>query len=173
MNIDEQYPSKYLSASDIPEDGDLVLTIKSVAVETVGQGEKAESKPIVYFEELKKGLLCNKTNKETIKGLYTRETDNWIGKKIALFAAEVDYQGKQVMGIRVRMRAPKAATASAPNGNGAAPTNSATIWKAWYKAAADAKVAGLPVPDLDDAANDAEVLAATKALKDKIADATF
>jgi hypothetical protein len=51
--------------------------------------------------------VLNKTNNSTIIGLYGSETDDWIGKKIALFSQEVDFQGKQTMAIRIRMRTPK------------------------------------------------------------------
>ena len=106
MNIDTAFPSNYLKAADIEED--TTLTITDVKVEKLGDDER----PIVYFEEQDKGLVLNKTNANTIKGMYTSDTDNWLGKKITLFATEVDYAGKQTMAIRVRMRAPKS------NGNG-------------------------------------------------------
>lgn len=105
MNIDAAFPSKYLKASDIG-DGDMPLTIKEVVIENIGQGEDIESKPILYFAETEKGLVLNKTNSNTIKGLYSAETDNWAGKMIALFATEVDFAGKQTLALRVRMKAP-------------------------------------------------------------------
>lgn len=111
MNINEAFPSRYLSATaDIPEDGDLVLTIKEIVSENVGQGAKAEDKPVIYFTEHKKGLIVNKTNAKTISGLYGAETDGWVGKKLALFATEVDFQGEQKLAIRVRLKAPKSAS---------------------------------------------------------------
>jgi hypothetical protein len=108
MNIDKAFAGNFLKADDIEED--TTLTISKVAIETVGTDER----PIVYFDGHEKGLVLNKTNKETIKGLYGKETDDWIGNKITLFTTEVDYQGKQVMAIRVRMKAPKTGTPAAP-----------------------------------------------------------
>jgi hypothetical protein len=105
MNIDEQYgENKYLKAEELDED--IVVTIRGVKVETLGQGKDAEEKPVVYFKELPKGLALNKTNATTIKTLYGPETDDWKGQRITLFATEVDFQGRQVMAIRVRSRAP-------------------------------------------------------------------
>lgn len=109
MNINNAFPSKYLKSGDIPEDADLILTIKEVVQETVGQGEEAESKPIVYFQEQEKGLVLNKTNATAIAGIYGPETNGWTGKRIALFATEVDFAGKQTLALRVRLKAPKAA----------------------------------------------------------------
>jgi hypothetical protein len=109
VDINSAFPSKYLSAEgDIPEGRDLNLTISDVKMERVGQGRDAEDKPVVYFDEVKKGLTLNVTNKNTIIGLYGKETDDWIGKRIALFATEVEFKGEQVLGIRVRIKAPKA-----------------------------------------------------------------
>ncbi len=107
MNIDKAFESKYLAAADIPDDGDLVLTIKEVGMELLGQGEKAENKPVIYFEEVKKGMACNKTNATTIRNLYGPDTDQWTGKRIGLFATEVDFQGKQTLALRVRINAPR------------------------------------------------------------------
>lgn len=111
MNIQNAFPSKWLKSGDV-EEGDLTLTIRSVAMEDIGSGENQETKPVLYFEETEKGMVLNKTNADTISKLHTPETDNWIGKKITIFATEVDFAGKQTLALRVRIRAPK------PNGNG-------------------------------------------------------
>ena len=110
MNINNSFPSKWLKSGDVPEDTDLLLTIKAVEIETVGQGEDAEEKPVMYFNETDKGLVLNKTNAATISALYTPETDNWTGKKISLFSTEVQYGNKMTLALRVRTKAPKAAS---------------------------------------------------------------
>jgi len=112
VNINNAFPSKWLKSADIPEDADLVLTVNRVEIVEVGQGEDAEQKPVIYFDETEKGLVLNKTNAGTISKLHSPETDNWPGKKLALFATEVDFGGKQTLAIRVRLKAPKATTAS-------------------------------------------------------------
>jgi len=102
MNINSAFPSKYLKASDA-EDGDLLLTIAKVKVETIGQGTKAEQKPIVYFSEVDKGLCLNKTNAKMIaKIAKSDDTDEWMGVKIRIIATEVEFQGDLVMSLRVR-----------------------------------------------------------------------
>lgn len=107
MNINDAFPSTTLKAADIG-DTDMVLTMTGVVQEEVGSGNDKEVKPHVYFEETEKKLVLNKTNANTIAGMYGGETDEWAGKKIALFATEVDFQGKQTLAIRVRMRKPGA-----------------------------------------------------------------
>lgn len=131
MNIDTAFPSNYLKAADI-EGGDMVLTISKVVMETVGDDEK----PIVYFAEMDKGLVLNKTNANTIKGLTSSpNTDDWVGKRISLFATEVDFQGKQTMALRVRMRPPDAAPESSKKAQPA---------KSWPAEIVDAILAEFP-----------------------------
>lgn len=98
-------PSKYLKASDAEDSP--VLTISHVKEESIGQGAQADMKWILFFEEEEKGLVLNRTNINTIAGMYGDDTDDWEGKKITLFATQVDFQGKQVDAIRVRNRPPK------------------------------------------------------------------
>jgi hypothetical protein len=104
MRISEAFPSKYLEGKTL--EGDLSLTIKHVEMETVGQGDDVDTKPVVYFDEVNKGLILNKTNANTVSHLHGDDTEDWIGKRITIFPTEVDFQGKQVMAIRVRLRAP-------------------------------------------------------------------
>ena len=105
MNIDTAFPSNYLKAADFTVD--TTLTIASVAIETIGE----DAKPVVYFTERETGLVLNKTNKETIKQIVgSSDTDHWIGKQITLFTTQVDFQGKQVEAIRIRLRGPQVAS---------------------------------------------------------------
>mgnify|MGYP007031196897 CR=1 FL=1 len=106
MNVKDTLATRYLGAeTDIEDDEDLILTIKECEMETLGEDKKL----VLYFKETKKGLALNKTNMKTIaKVLDSMETDDWIGKRIALFSTEVDFKGEQVLAIRVRLKAPKA-----------------------------------------------------------------
>ena len=108
--IGQMFPSKYLKASDFDESGS-VLTIDRVEMETVGQGKDADDKPIVYFKELEKGLVLNKTNAGIISNLHGDDTDDWEGKLVTLYATEVQFQGDMVEAIRVKKKAPKPSAA--------------------------------------------------------------
>jgi hypothetical protein len=115
MNINEAFPSKYLKADvDVTPDEPVHLTIKTVVVEAIGTGAKQENKPVIYFNENKKGLVLNKTNATTITKLYGADTDDWTGKRITLLWKEVEYQGEMQPGIRVSLRAPAAAAPATP-----------------------------------------------------------
>jgi hypothetical protein len=125
MNINQTFPSKYLKADgDLPDEGNLILTMDHVQMEDVGSASETELKPVLYFRDSDKGLVLNKTNASTISGLYGPETDEWSGKKIALFSQEVDFQGRQVLAIRVRMKKPQVA-AQEPVAAAAAPKGAA------------------------------------------------
>jgi len=144
MNINNAFPSKWLKSSDVEED--LTLTIRAVEVETVGQGEDAEEKPVIFFEETEKGMVLNKTNANTIAGLYTPETDNWVGKKITIFATEVDFGGKQTLALRVRMKKVVSKTAPVLSEQPAADMAALKLrWAELRKQAADAGIEVKPV----------------------------
>ncbi len=102
MNINDTFPSKYLKASDL-QGRHIAVTIERVVMETVGE----DHRPIVYFAGKQKGLVLNKTNANTIAGMYGPETDNWQGRTITLFSAQVDFQGRAVEAIRVGVRPPE------------------------------------------------------------------
>jgi hypothetical protein len=105
VKISDAFPSKYLKGADL--EADTVFTIDRVEMENVAQqGKPEELKPIVYFQEDERGVVLNRTNSETISSIHGGDTDDWIGKQITLFATEVDFQGKQVLAIRVRMKRP-------------------------------------------------------------------
>ena len=106
MNINDAFPSKYLKASDLPEEGSQEFTIEKIQIEEIGRNK--EKKPVIYFEEDHKGLVCNKTNARTIaKVLGTEEFEDWTGKSISLYRAEVDFQGEMVESIRVKSKTAK------------------------------------------------------------------
>lgn len=116
MKMDDAYPSKYLKADvDVPEDGQVVMTIDRVTMELLGKGKDAQEKPVVYFLETEKGLVLNKTNWKLIgQALGNDDTDSWDGKKIALYSADVQFGEEMTRGIRVSSRAPRVTTRPAP-----------------------------------------------------------
>ena len=99
MNAAEMYPSNYLKASDVG-DAKLILTIDKITTEELGQGADKEVRPVVYFQGKEKGVVCNKTNWNTLITLFGYETDDWTGKKVRLMVQEVAYQGKQTPALR-------------------------------------------------------------------------
>lgn len=102
-------PSKYLSVNDISDVSDTVLTVKSYEKALLGQPPKQEEKWVLYFEEVDKGLVLNKTNGKTLtKMLLTDDMDAWIGCRVALYVKDdVEFNGEQMSAIRIRSKRPK------------------------------------------------------------------
>ena len=117
MKISAAFPSNYVKASDL-NGKPCPLTIRTCVLEELGQGNDKEKKPVLYFQERQKGLVLNKTNSYTVADAYGDETVNWEGKPIEVYPTQVEFKGKQVDGIRVRIQpaaqpAPPAAAAAA------------------------------------------------------------
>jgi hypothetical protein len=109
MKQDQVFPSKYLKAGDLPDEGSQQFTIEKIDIEEIGRDK--DKKPIIFFDEIHKGLVCNKTNWKTISRLTgSDDSDDWIGTKINLYRAEVEFQGEMVESIRVKMKADKVET---------------------------------------------------------------
>jgi hypothetical protein len=100
MNRNELYPSKYLKATpDVIKD--LLVTIKSVVIEPLGP--ERDEKPVMYFNEMRKGLVINQTNFNTTARICgSDETNDWIGQKIVLTTEIVTFRGTTAPSIRVR-----------------------------------------------------------------------
>jgi hypothetical protein len=113
MRISEQFPSKYLRASDL--DGEQTAVMGRVEMEEVGTDK--ERKPVLYFQGLDKGLVLNKTNSGTISQLYGDDTDDWAGEAITLFSAMVSFQGETKPAVRVRAPSRKKAAAATASGS--------------------------------------------------------
>jgi hypothetical protein len=109
MKISDAYPSNYLKASDL-QGRNVLIKMDRVEVEKIGDDEK----PVLYFVGKPKGIVLNKTNAANIATFCGDDTDDWRDQEIVLFAAMVDFQGKTVEAIRVRMPQPKDRKSAAP-----------------------------------------------------------
>lgn len=109
-NYETAFPSKFLKATDIGESAPIV-TIANVVQESVGQNKDVRF--VAYFEGKQKGCVLNKTNCKAVAAIAnSNDTDDWVGVKVQLFVAHVEFQGETVEAIRIR--APKAKVAPKP-----------------------------------------------------------
>lgn len=106
MRLRDLYPSRFLKAEDITEEGgEIRAFIKAVKIEELQDPERGkEDKPVVYFLRIDKGLVLNKTNAETIGDAYGDETDAWAGKEVLLVTERVTAFGKTAPAIRIRIQ---------------------------------------------------------------------
>jgi len=104
MNLSELFPRKYASGEDLMG-APLTLTITRVSLETMSSGSFSsnEIKPVVYFSEIKKGVVLNKTLAFQIAEIIgTKETEQWSGKVITLFPEPLTVAGRNRVAIRAR-----------------------------------------------------------------------
>lgn len=98
MRISDAFPSNYIRAADL-QDRNVTVIIDRVELEEVGDGHK----PVLYFQGKEKGFVLNKTNGNNIASAYGDDTDSWIGGELVLFPTMVDFQGRSVAAIRVKV----------------------------------------------------------------------
>ena len=102
--------AKYLKKEDIPSPVDTsILWIKEEEVTTPGKG--TDTKVVLYFDGLKKGLVLNATNAETLLEITgTDDYEQWVDLPVQLYVdPDVTYGGKKTGGIRIRKPEPPSA----------------------------------------------------------------
>lgn len=102
MKLSDAFPSNYLKSDDL-NGNEVTVTIADVAMKQVGD----DTRLVLSFVGKKKEMICNKTNASRIAAQYGDDTDDWDGKEITLGSEFVEFQGKTVQGLRVKMPAKK------------------------------------------------------------------
>lgn len=100
----------YLGAYELMPGQELTLTIAKVQEELViGADGKKENCSVMHFcEKGVKPMILNVTNSKTIAKLYgTPYVEDWAGKKITIYSAEVKAFGELVEALRIRPYLPK------------------------------------------------------------------
>ena len=99
----------YLGAYALEEGQELILTIGYVKEETViGPDGKKEDCVVAHFKEKEKPMILNATNLKTITKIYnTPYIENWVGKRIQIYVAQVKAFGELTDALRIRPYIPK------------------------------------------------------------------
>lgn len=99
-NINDYFPSRWLKAADL-KGKEPVVVISAVKREAVGS--KQDMKPCVYFKNVQKALVLNKTNANRITQIAgSGITEDWIGVSVKLYSTQVEYQGELTDAIRIK-----------------------------------------------------------------------
>lgn len=85
---------------------DRVVTIEKVEQAEVQNATKKTKKPQVTFKGQPKPLVLNATNAKTIAKMYGPMTEDWIGKRVTLYATTTEMGGETVECIRLRPNIP-------------------------------------------------------------------
>ena len=107
--------SKYFKAADLTTEKK--LKIKSATEELIGQGADQKKMLTCWFTNDERGLPLNRVNNRTIRGAFGDPVADWAGKIIVLYPTMVEFRGRMVPGLRVRIPPPKQV---AGNGQGQA-----------------------------------------------------
>ena len=99
----------FLGAWDVPENGELILTIDHVAREEVKNEKGTKIKLTLHFKENYKPMVCNVTNGKAIALAHgSNNVEDWSGKKIIIYVAhDVPAFGGTTDALRIRKHAPK------------------------------------------------------------------
>ena len=100
----------YLGSHNLEKGEEMLLTIKGFeGEEMVHNAENNEkvAKQVLYFKENVPKMILNITNGNSIAALYGTHPDQWIGKKVQLYAAKVKAFGKTQDALRIRDFVPK------------------------------------------------------------------
>jgi hypothetical protein len=97
----------YIGAHDLQPGQELPVTIESIKNEVVkcfdGKEVKEETCIVAYIKGAKKPMILNKTNCKIITRLYdTPYIEDWVGKKIIIYAAKVRAFGETTEALRVK-----------------------------------------------------------------------
>lgn len=108
------FPSQYIKAAEL-RGKDVPLTIKRVDLANLPLKGTSDTKKrgVIEFQETDKKLVLNRTNADIIARLHGRDTEDWIGKRIALYPAMASFGRETVPAIRIRSKAPPAKGAAA------------------------------------------------------------
>lgn len=99
----------FLGSWDVPETGDLVLTVDYVDRDEVQNDRGKEKKLTIHFRENGyKPMICNTTNAKAISKAYgSTKVEDWVNKKIAIYKATISAFGQTQECLRVREYPPK------------------------------------------------------------------
>lgn len=99
---------EYLGSHNLEAGEEMLLTIaKFEGEETVKTADGDKVKQVLYFEEAVPKMIINITNGNVLSTLYGSHPEQWIGKKIQVYAASVKAFGKTQDALRIRDFIPK------------------------------------------------------------------
>ncbi|MGR3219114.1 MAG: hypothetical protein ACUZ8H_04755 [Candidatus Anammoxibacter sp.] len=103
MSVENLYKSNsdFIKADDL-QGKTIELTIDEVTIEEI----EGTPKIVLSFQGKEKKLILNKTNADVLADTYGDDEDTWEGKELVLYPSKVNYNGKMVKCLRVRIDTP-------------------------------------------------------------------
>ena len=99
----------FLGSWDVPDSGDLILTVDYVTRDDVQNEKGHEKKLTIHFKEKDyKPMICNTTNAKAISKAYgSTKVEDWENKKLSIYKATISAFGSTQECLRVREYPPK------------------------------------------------------------------
>lgn len=98
------HPGRFIKSQEFKGE-DVTYTIASITLEDFeDENKKVKTKGTIAFKEITKLWIINRTNSDCLKGMWGKETDNWIGKRVTLYPAPFfdNFTKEHTTAIRVR-----------------------------------------------------------------------
>jgi hypothetical protein len=90
MDVETMFESRFIKATDLGGK-EWTLAVAAVRLETLSSKFGPERvRGIVTLSGAKKEWVLNRTNAECLRGMWGRETDGWIGKRVTLHAVPLE-----------------------------------------------------------------------------------
>lgn len=103
FDASEFVKSKWLHGADLPLGQPVELTIATVGVHQFDDGTR---RPKIEFLETEQALSLNKTQTNTLIGMFGANTGAWVGQRVTLTATPSNYAGKPTILIGRAVAAP-------------------------------------------------------------------
>lgn len=103
MKWESRFKGQYISSAELGEKRPTMTILKVSTCKTDDEKKKREvEKPVIFFKETDRGWMYSKTAGHCLAAMFGGDDDNWVGKRITLYADEDVYFGSdQVGGIRI------------------------------------------------------------------------
>jgi len=89
VDWDELYPGRFIKAGEF-KGKKPTLTITEVKIDELVGDKGPQIKGVISFKETEKQWALNKTNGICLKEMFGRKVQEWVGKRVTLFAAMWD-----------------------------------------------------------------------------------
>jgi hypothetical protein len=113
-DLDQVYGSKFLPAADVGTRKIRTTIVKVRKVDLRGGDGTKRVKFVLHFEHIDKPMVINATNKNELVKKLGKNPGNWIGALVGIYVdPDVEYGGKTVGGLRLRVLGPATTAKSA------------------------------------------------------------
>lgn len=110
-SFNDEFPSNYYTTDDVG-DGVLTVTIKDVDSAVFGEGSQAKKSLIISVRDSKKQVKLPRAEGKFLATTFGDEMNDWIGRKIVLFATTAKFGGQTYDVVRIHEKKTQAAQTS-------------------------------------------------------------